>query len=217
VPSQFAVLVPKVREFLEKKAFGQVVDLKSAAMVKAISSNVASYVTVSTFVKALRSVVVEELKPQLLNTGRKLSETVPFPWSRPTFTAGKCIFNLVPCDNEFEKEFATFLEKSTDVERFAKLPQRFGFVIEYTDAVGNLRYYEPDFVAVLSDSRRCIVETKGQEDVNVANKDRAAAIWCENASALTSQSWAYLKVKQSEYMKLQPDTFADLSFFWQRV
>jgi type III restriction enzyme len=217
LPSQFAALVPKVREFLEKKAFGEAVDLKSSAMVKAISSNVASYVTVSTFVKALRAVVVEESKPQLLNIGRKLSETVPFPWSRPTFSAKKCIFNLVPCDNEFEKEFAKFLEKSPDVERFAKLPQQFGFVIEYTDSAGNLRYYEPDFVAVLTDGKRYIVETKGQEDVNVANKDRAAAIWCENATALTGDSWSYLKVKQSEYVKLQADTFADLSVFGQSV
>jgi type III restriction enzyme len=215
LPSQFAALVPKVRQFLEKKAFGEIVDLKSRAMVKAISSNVASYVTINTFVKALRSLVVEELKPQLLNTGRKLSETVPFPWSRPTFSAKKCIFNLVPCDNEFEKEFAKFLEKSPDVERFSKLPQQFGFVIEYTDAAGNLRYYEPDFVAVLSDGNHYIVETKGQEDVNVANKDRAAAIWCENASLLTGESWAYLKVKQSEYVKLQADTFADLSVLGQ--
>ncbi len=215
LPSQFAALVPKVREFLEKKAFGEAVDLKTRAMVKAISSNVASYVTINTFVKALRSLVVEELKPQLLNTGRKLSETVPFPWSRPTFSAKKSIFNLVPCDNEFEKEFAKFLEKSPDVERFSKLPQQFGFVIEYTDATGNLRYYEPDFVALLSDGNRYIVETKGQEDVNVANKDRAAAIWCENASMLTGETWAYLKVKQSEYTKLQADTFADLRVLGQ--
>ncbi len=215
LPSQFAALVPKVRQFLEKKAFGEAVDLRSRAMVKAISSNVASYVTINTFVKALRSLVVEELKPQLLNTGRKLSETVPFPWSRPTFSAKKCIFNLVPCDNEFEKEFAKFLEKSPDVERFSKLPQQFGFVIEYTDATGNLRYYEPDFVAILSDDNRYIVETKGQEDVNVANKDRAAAIWCENASMLTGEAWGYLKVKQSEYTKLQADTFGDLSVLRQ--
>jgi type III restriction enzyme len=90
-------------------------------------------------------------------------------------------------------------------------------VIEYTDAAGNLRYYEPDFVAVLTDGKRYIVETKGQEDVNVANKDRAAAIWCENATALTGESWSYLKVKQSEYTKLQADTFADLSVFGQGV
>ena len=95
LPSQFAALVPKVREFLEKKAFGEPVDLNGAGIVKAISSNVAAYVTVNTFVKALRALIIEELKPQLLDIGRKLSETVPFPWSRPTLSAKKCIYNLV--------------------------------------------------------------------------------------------------------------------------
>ncbi len=46
LPSQFAVLVPKVREFLETKAFGQRVNLNDPALIKAISSNVAHYVTV---------------------------------------------------------------------------------------------------------------------------------------------------------------------------
>jgi hypothetical protein len=69
-----------------------------------------------------------------------------------------------------------------DGKRVAPLRVALPFqTVEYTDAAGNLRYYEPDFVAVLGDSKRYIVETKGQEDVNVANKDRAAAIWCENA------------------------------------
>src|SRR5208282_5182790 len=73
----------------------------------------------------------------------------------------KCIFNLVPCDNEFEKEFARFLQKAPDVKRFAKLPERFGFVIEYMDGAGNLRYYEPDFVVLTGDGIHYIVETKG--------------------------------------------------------
>jgi len=94
-------------------------------MLKAISSNVAQYVTVKTFVDALRKLVVEELQPQLLYAGRKLSKTAPFPWSRPTMAATKSVFNLVPWDNEFEKEFAHFLEKAEDVSRFAKLPGRF--------------------------------------------------------------------------------------------
>src|SRR4249920_2510441 len=37
LPSQFAALVPKVREFLETKAFGARVALDSPQMVKAIS------------------------------------------------------------------------------------------------------------------------------------------------------------------------------------
>ena len=46
-------------------------------MIRAISSNVAQYVTVKTFVEALRKMVVAEWEPQLLNSGRLLSETAP--------------------------------------------------------------------------------------------------------------------------------------------
>jgi type III restriction enzyme len=106
LPSQFAALAPKVREFLEKKAFGATVDLNGPGMVKAIGSNVAQYVTVRTFVDALGKLVVEQLEPQLVHAGQPLSETPPFPWSRPTVAAPKCVFNLVPCDNELEREFA---------------------------------------------------------------------------------------------------------------
>lgn len=210
LPSQFAALAPKVREFLEKKAFGATVNLDEPGMVKAIGSNVAQYVTVKTFVDALGKLVVEQLQPQLLHTGRRLSETPAFPWSRPTLAAPKCVFNLVPCDNQLERDFAKFLQNAGDVERFAKLPSQFGFAIEYTDNMSNLRYYEPDFVAVTADGLQYIVETKGLEDVNVVNKDRAAHLWCENASALTGKSWAYLKVRQAEFTSLQPSTFTDL-------
>jgi type III restriction enzyme len=213
LPSQFAVLVPKVREFLETKAFGQRVMLDGPVMIKAISSNVAQYVTVKTFVEALRGLVVEELTPHLLNEGRKLSDTQPFPYSRPTCEARKTVFNLVPCDNDFEKRFAKFLESAPDVTAFAKLPEQFGFVIEYTDAVNNLRYYEPDFVAVLSDDTHYLIETKGREDVDVAHKDRAAQIWCENATLLSHTAWEYIKVTQKEFEKLEPTQFADLSVF----
>jgi len=210
LPSQFAALAPKVREFLETKAFGETVQLDDPVMIKAIGSNVAQYVTVKTFVEALRKIVIAELEPQLLHAGRTLSETPPFPWSRPTLAADKSVFNLVPCDNEFEKEFAIFLQKTPDVLRFAKLPEQFGFAIEYTDSAGNFRNYEPDFVALTDDGIHYIVETKGLEDVNVANKDRAAQLWCENTTKLTGKQWAYLKVLQTAYKSLQPTRFEDL-------
>jgi type III restriction enzyme len=109
------------------------VTLNDPAMIKAISSNVALYVTVKTFAEALRKLMISELEPQLLHAGRPLSETAPFPWSRATLAADKCIFNLVPCHNEFEREFAQFLQKASSVQRFAKLPEQFGFAIEYMD------------------------------------------------------------------------------------
>jgi type III restriction enzyme len=216
LPSQFSALAPKVREFLEIKAFGGPVDLNEPGMIKAISSNVAQYVTVKTFAEALRKIVITELQPQLLHAGRPLSETPPFPWSRPTVAAGKSLFNLVSCDNAFEKEFASFLQKADDVDRFAKLPERFGFVIEYTDNMGNLRYYEPDFVVVSTDGTHYLAETKGLEDINVANKDRAAQLWCENATKLTRNPWAYVKILQTAYKQLQPTRFEDLFVLEQR-
>ena len=210
LPSQFAVLAPKVREFLAGYAFGQPVNLDEPAMIKAISHPVSQHVTIKAFVAALREAVVEELTPELQGAGRCLSETEPFPWSRPTAPAKKTVFNLVAADNEFEKTFAVFLEKAPDVARFTKLPERFGFAIPYTDSVANLRYYEPDFIAVTTDGIHHLIETKGREDIDVKHKDRAAQLWCENASLLTRTEWAYVIVHQKEFEKLHPDEFSDL-------
>jgi len=210
LPSQFAALVPKVREFLETRAFGERVDLADPVIIKAVATAVAQYVTVKTFARALRGLVVEELAPELLSPGRRLSETPPFPYSRPTLPAKKTVFNLAACDNEFEREFARFLENASDVVCFAKLPSQFGFTIEYTDAATNLRYYEPDFVVVTKSGGHFLVETKGREDIDVAHKDRAAGIWCENATLLTGTAWAYVKALQVEWNKLRPSDFAEL-------
>lgn len=209
LPSQFAALVPKVREFLRERVFSEPVDLTDMVIIRAIATSVAQYVTVKTFSSVLRALVVEELSPILENPGRPLSETEPFPFSRPTFEASKTVFNLVAPDNDFEREFAQFLQDATDVRSFAKLPRRFGFTIEYTDNATNLRYYEPDFVAVDQDGGHYVIETKGQENIDVAYKDRAAAIWCENATLLTGVSWSYVKVPQVEFGKLRPNVLAD--------
>lgn len=48
LPSQFAALAPKVREFFEQKAFGKTVDLDDHATIRAMSSNVAHYICVQT-------------------------------------------------------------------------------------------------------------------------------------------------------------------------
>jgi len=87
--------------------------------------------------------------------------------------------------------------------------EQFGFAIEYTDNAGNFRHYEPDFVVLTNDGTHYIAETKGLEDVNVANKDRAAELWCENTTRLTGKPWAYLKVLQTAYTQLQPTRFED--------
>lgn len=213
LPAQFAALAPKVREFFEEKAFGHAVDLNDRATVKAMSTAVAHYVCVDVFKKALQALTIEEQKPQLLEPARILSSCQPFPWSRPVWEGQKCVFNLVPCDNDFEREFAKFLDNAGDVVAFAKLPRAFGFTIEYTDTAMNLRNYEPDFVAVDKPGTHWLLESKGQENVDVLRKDVAATRWCENATQLTGKPWKYLKVPQKEFTALEPSRLSDLMAF----
>lgn len=210
LPSQFAALAPKVREFFEQKAFGQWVDLNDHEIVKAMSTPVAHYVCVDVFSKALKKLTIAEQEPTLLEPERMLSTCQPFPWSRQVWEGVKTVFNLVPCDNAFERDFAKFLDNAADVEAFAKLPQPFAFSIEYTDGAMNLRSYYPDFVAVDDKGVRWLLETKGAETDDVQHKDAAATQWCANATELTKTQWQYLKIPQKAFELLQPSRLADL-------
>ncbi len=213
LPSQFSALAPKVWDFFENRAFGEKVNLEDPTIVRAMNHRIAGYVVLDVFGKALKEKIIEQLEPTIEGEERKLSAMEPFAFSRSVLEARKCVFNLVPCDNDFEYEFAKFLESAKDVVAFSKLPQQFGFSIEYTDNNANLRYYYPDFVVKTDTEEMWLVETKGQESIEVAFKDRAAQMWCENATMLTGEQWRYVKVPQKEYQKLQPVEFYDLLAF----
>lgn len=210
LPAQFAALAPKVREFFERKAFGEDVDLTKREVVQAMTTTAAHYVCVSVFAQALKKLTIAEQEPQLLEPERLLSTCQPFPWSRKVLEDAKTVFNLVPCDNDFERDFAKFLNNAADVKAFAKLPQPFGFSIDYTDAATNLRSYYPDFAAIDAKGTHWLLETKGQETEDVSKKDAAAENWCANATALTGKKWQYLKIPQKAFGVLQPGKFSDL-------
>lgn len=210
LPSQFAVLAPKVRDFFERKAFGKTVDLNDQNVILAISSNIASYVVIKEFEKALREIVIEQKEPQLLSDSRLLSSTPPFPTSKKVLEAKKTIFNYTPCDNDFEYAFAKFLDKAESITAFSKLPEQFGFCIQYTDTLANIRNYFPDFIAIADDNTKWVIETKGREDIEVRLKDNVAINWCKTASELTKENWNYIKVPQKEFEQLHPDNFSEL-------
>ncbi|HEY4054119.1 MAG TPA: hypothetical protein VGL74_10260, partial [Terriglobales bacterium] len=210
LPSQFSALAPKVKEFFENKAFGRWVDLEKRETVRAMATPVASYVCTEEFKRVLKQLSIADQEPQLLDPARLLSTCQPFPWSRKVHEADHSILNMVPCDNEFELAFSKFLDDAEDVHRFSKLPQPFGFSIDYTDAGMNLRSYYPDFVAVDTAGVHWLIETKGAETAEVAHKDLAATNWCENATELTETKWRYIKVPQKAFELLQPSRLEDL-------
>jgi len=210
LPSQFAALAPKVREFFEHKAFGRTVNLEEGAIVKAMNSNIAHFICKESFKKVLLQQTIAEQEPRLDTPARWLSGLKPIPWSRQVYEARKCVLNLVPCGNAFEKAFAKFLDQADDVRAFSKLHESFGFAIEYTDAAMNLRNYYPDFVAIDHDGTYWLLETKGQQTEDVSHKDHAAALWCENATNLTGTKWQYLKVMQKAFENLHPESLEEL-------
>jgi len=210
LPSQFAAIAPKVREFFERRFFGEIVDLEDQKVIRFMATPLVQHLTVKCFAKELRAVVIAEVEPQVIAPARPLSACVPFPWSQATYEAKKTVFNFVACDNTYESSFARFLDNAPDVVAFAKLPMRFGFAIEYLDDGGNLRLYHPDWAARASDGVMYLMETKGYVGVEVPLKDRAATIWCENAIALTGVTWRYRRINQGEFTKLAPTRLSDL-------
>lgn len=175
-----------------------------------MSTNIASFVVVKEFEKALREIVIEHKEPQLLSANRMLSTTPPFPTSKKLLEAKKTVFNYTACGNDFEYDFAKFLDKAEDVKSFAKIPDQFGFCVQYTDTLANIRNYFPDFIVIAEDGTKWIVETKGRADIEVRLKDNAAMNWCKAATELTKEQWKYLKVPQKEFEGLHPDTFEEL-------
>src|SRR5437868_360884 len=210
LPSQFSLLAPKVKDFFENKAFGRWVDLEKRETVRAMATPVAAYVCTEEFKRVLKQLSIAEQEPQLLGPSRMLSSCQPFPWSRKVHEADHSVLNMVPCDNEFELAFSKFLDDAEDVQAFSKLPQPFGFSIDYTDAGMNLRSYYPDFVAVDTNGTHWLIETKGAETAEVVYKDSAARNWCENATELAGTKWQYLKIPQKAFEVLQPSKLEHL-------
>lgn len=216
LPGHFDVIADKLREFFSVRAFGQPVNLEDNDLALILARPAVGFLTVQGFAQAIRPLTRQERTPAISEPARRLSFTEPFPWSRPTYEASKTVFNLVAADNNFELEFARFLQAAPDVLQFAKLPQRFGFKIQYIANTGNIRHYYPDFVAVDADENHYLIETKGLEDTNVANKDRAASLWCENASQLTGVSWEFIKVAQVDFNQLAGRTLEDIRIAFTR-
>lgn len=150
----------------------------------------------------------------------KLSETKEFTWRRnlPLLACSKTVFNLVATYNDFEKDFASFLEKKCrDVLRFAALgttEQDSGanFRVNYIKPSGAIGFYYPDWVIVQSTADgqvNWIVETKGRAWQGTEAKDAAIKHWCDQVTVASGARWEYARVNQSDFKGGNFASFAD--------
>ena len=99
----------------------------------------------------------------------------------------KSVFNRIIGDSHFELLFARFLEDCDDVVSYAKNYFAVHFKLDYVNADGDISNYYPDFLVKLTDKRIVIVETKGQEDLDVPLKMERLRQWCEDVNRVQAR------------------------------
>lgn len=133
-----------------------------------------------------------------------LSSTEPFIWTRDVspVESSKTIFRSVATVNDFEREFAAFLDCCEDVVRFTSLAvadQR-SLVVRARDGspFPSILRCDPDWAVVNchhGDLRYWLVSTKDHPEYMQDHLQFMATAWYEIAKSTTGQSWRYFHVK----------------------
>ncbi len=217
VTGQFSVLYPKVRDYVQKRCFGGVVELDDVKVRRTLNHTGLLDAVARLFSRQIGELTVEAQPIKLTGTPYLLSTTPKFLWRRVTVPARKTIFNWVACYNDFESRFAAFLDRCDDIDSFSALAEWFTtFHVQYLSKNGALRLYYPDFVAVQKAKKTMvswIIETKGREFEDTDEKAAHMERWCEEVSEVTGKDWRFLKVAQplfDEFSRTGARTFSEL-------
>jgi type III restriction enzyme len=205
----FASFYPIVKRYVVEKLFAEEVDFDDPRVLYKLSSPEVQEKLINLFVNTFKDMTFSEREPEK-GDAIKLSDSRPFVWSKLVYPANRSIFNYVACDNDFEVDFAKFLDRAEDVQAFSKIVSKIGFFVEYKDSNDNLRLYYPDFVVKIDEGERLIIETKGREDVDVGHKDKRIKKWCEDATGLSKSKWSFIRVDQEEFEKYRYKTVKEL-------
>jgi type III restriction enzyme len=199
----FAELYPKVAEYIQNRCFGGMVALDDAALRRELNHSDLLEAVAVLFSRAIGELTAKPQPVKLQGDRFSLYNTAPFMWRRMTVDAAHTVFNKVACFNALEADFATFLDSTSDIERFSSLSEWYTrFCIQYLDEEGGIRLYYPDFVAIQKTNEglvRWILETKGREFANTDAKAQHMTRWCQDVKKETGENWRYLKVRQIDF------------------
>lgn len=206
---QFATIYPLVEGYTKNVLFGGKIDLNDRNILKQLSEAEPQRIIYQIFSDAINKATLVEQEARSVGETIKVSQSNGYEWSKETFEGKKQVFNLVACDSHYEADFADFLDNCGDVLAYVKNERATNFYIEYLSHKGNMRYYYPDFL-IRTAKGMYIIETKGREDLEVAQKDARATKWCDDATKISKVKWHYLKVPQDDFYKYQYSTLEDL-------
>ena len=207
--SGYDVLYGKVKGFVGEGLFGKLVDLESPNTLRNLSELVATKTVIETFKQAINELTVRHKGDAEIRDSIKLRKTRPFVVKDQGYMIPKkSVFNRVIGDSPFELEFANFLEQCPDVASYAKNYLAVHFKLDYVNADGDISNYYPDFIVRLTDGRIVIVETKGQEDLDVPPKMERLRQWCEDVNqAQPDNTYDFLFVDSDGFANYRPKDF----------
>ena len=208
------VLTPLIEQFLSTVLFEREIDLYSGEVDHRMRDpDVMEYVR-ATFSPLILAKTVRKKERKRISQGIRLSTWKPFQATstadRPAVEASRTMFNLVPCENEFERAFADFCDFANDVAAFAKNAGPQKLMIDYLRPDGHRALYVPDFLVRLTDGSYMLCELKGKEDALVPMKARTAVEWCKTASAAKTR-WQYLYVPYHLFQQSAVSTIEELA------
>ena len=210
--SGYDVLYGKVKQFVRDELFTQEVDLDSPNTLRNLSELEANKTIVETMKKAINDLTVKDKGDAEIRDSIKLRKTRPFMVKdQASLIPQKSIFSRIVGDSHFELIFASFLEKCPDIISYAKNYFAVNFKLDYVNADGDISNYYPDFIVKLPGNKVVIVETKGQEDLDVPLKMERLRQWCEDINKVQSDNqFDFVFADQESFEKYQPKNFQDL-------
>ena len=210
--SGYDVLYGKVKAFVRDELFDRPVELESPNTLRNLSELAATKTLIQTFKKAINALTIQDKGDAEIRDTIKLRQTRPFVAKDQSYLVPKkSVFNRIIGDSPFELRFASFLEDCSDVVSYAKNYLAVHFKLDYVNADGDISNYYPDFLVKLSAKRIVIVETKGQEDLDVPLKMQRLRQWCADINRVQSDvKYDFVYVDEESFEQYKPKMFRQL-------
>ncbi|MFH1933610.1 MAG: DEAD/DEAH box helicase family protein [Pseudomonadota bacterium] len=210
--SGYDVLYGKVKAFVQDDLFDRKVELESPNTLRNLSELAATKTLLETFKRAINALTVQDKGDAEIRDTIKLRQTRPFVAKEQGYLIPKkSVFNRIIGDSRFELLFAQLLEDCDDVVSYAKNYLAVHFKLDYVNRDGDISNYYPDFFVKLSNKRIVIVETKGQEDLDVPLKMERLRQWCEDINRVQSDvTYDFVYVDEASFEKYKPVSFRQL-------
>ncbi len=210
--SGYDVLYGKVKAFIRDELFGRSIELEDANTLRNLSELVATRTIIETFKRAINNLTIQDKGDAEIRDYIKLKNTRPFMAKEQVYLVPKqSVFNRIIGDSHFELQFASFLDSCSDVISYAKNYWAVNFKLDYVNADGDISNYYPDFIVKVTENKVVIVETKGQEDLDVPLKMDRLSQWCQDINRVQDiVKFDYLYVDQESFEKYHPSSFKEV-------